>query len=48
MIKEMGEVPFFMNMHPMTTMLLEEELAISSCVNITEQCCVNLSSWLLE
>ena len=48
MIKEMGEVPFFMNMHPMTTMLTEEELAISSNVHIGEQCCVQLSGWLNE
>jgi hypothetical protein len=48
MIKEMDDVPNYFNLHPMTTMLTEDELKISNNVNIGEQICVNLNSWMNE
>lgn len=48
MIKEMDNVPYFLNMHPKSTMLTSETLEISSCVNIGDQCSCLMNNWLNE
>ena len=48
MIKEMDDVSNYMTMHPMSTMLTEETLAISTNVNIGKQKAVNVTDWLTE
>lgn len=46
MLKELDDMPHFMNMHPMTTMLTEDTLSISDNVQIGDQAVVNLNTWL--
>lgn len=44
----MNEVPKYFTIHPMTTMLGEDRLELSSSVNITNQARVALHSWLFD
>ena len=46
-IDEMASVEAFMNIHPMTTMITDDELRLSSLVDIGKQNCVNMTHWLL-
>jgi hypothetical protein len=44
-IKEMGEVPNFMSIHP-ATVLLGSNIGISSDICITNQAVMGLNGWL--
>ena len=45
-IKEMGEVPKLMNIHPMNVLLASSDSLISSDIQITDQAALALNSWL--
>jgi hypothetical protein len=47
-MKEMGEVPKFMAIHPMTTLLGEDRCEISSMVALTKEATVAVHSWLMD
>lgn len=47
-IKEMDRVKEYMNIHPMTTLLTDEELKISSVVNIGVQNTLLLDGYLSQ
>lgn len=47
-LKEMKEVPKFFAIHPVTTLLGEDTLSISSAVNISDQARIAIHSWLTD
>lgn len=45
-IKEMGEVPSFMSLHPETVMLTGDKLEINNDIKLTKQSNINMNAWL--
>lgn len=45
-LDEMDSIDAYMNIHPMTVMITDDELRISSLVDIGKQNCVNMTHWL--
>lgn len=46
-LDEMASVNAYMNIHPMTAMLTDDELKLAPLVDIGKQNCVNLTHWLM-